>query len=248
MVRLSWVDHTGVETSLYPLKGDVYLQGGTLEGFTGVWSDNPTQVVGEEGLRVDPRNRVVEPVTGALTLAIRSRDAYRKVRRMFSESKPGWLVLDEWRLRCRLAEGLPAPGVIPQRGVTVRVSLIGDAGVWVRQASGTGNVTVTNDGDVPVWPKIVWKGGGGVVRLPSGASFTLPAVSATRVVDLRRSAGGRVTIPDTGVVDRPLSKQTLVISEMVPLGEQGTFTVPAGATLMWEIGVLDVFSEVTSWN
>ncbi|MCI6205772.1 MAG: hypothetical protein SPK00_07685 [Corynebacterium glucuronolyticum] len=247
MVRLSWVDHTGVETSLYPLKGDVYLQGDTLEGFTGVWSDNPTQVIGEEGARVDPRNRVIEPMTGALTLAIRSRDAYRKVRRMFSESKPGWLVLDRWRLCCRLAEGLPAPGVIPQRGATVRVSLIGDAGVWVQRFSSTGNVTVTNHGDVPVWPRIMWKGAGGPVVMPSGASFILPAVSENRVVDLRRSAGGRVTIPDTGVVDRPLSKQTLVISEMVPPGLRARFTVPVGATLSYEVGVLDVFAEVDSW-
>lgn len=247
MARLSWIAPDGVEKVLYPPTGDVYLEGNTLEGFAGVWSDNPIQVVGEPGVHVDSCNRVVEPMTGAMSLRVRTVDGWQQLRRMFSESCNGWLVLDGWRLGCRLAEGLPGVGATPKRGTVLAVSLVADGGVWVWPVTGTGNVTVTNSGDVPVWPKIRWKGAGGRVLLPSGASFTLPTSGSPRVVDLKRSAAGKV-LTETGVIDRELSAKIEVISEMVPPGSEGRFTVPDGATLTYEIGVLDVFKEVPSWS
>ncbi|STC97514.1 hypothetical protein [Corynebacterium renale] len=246
MAMLSWVSHTGAEQALYPATGEVFLEGGTLEGFTGKWQDNPTQIIGVPGAWVDPRNRVIEPLTGALSLRVMSAHGWHQVRQMFSHNHQGTLVLGGWRLPCRLAEALPAPGTIPTAGAVVRVALIADGGVWVSPVTATGAVTVTNAGDVPVWPTIMWKGNGGKVTLPSGASFILPATPTARTIDLNRSSSGVVRAAD-GEIDAALSRTVDSISECVPVGHRGVFTVPTGATMTYNIGVLDVFAEVDSW-
>lgn len=245
-MTLTWVSPGGEETVLWPATGDLYLEGRTLEGFTGVWQDNPTAVIGEPGGRVDRRNIVVEQMTGTFTLRVKTSVAWQRLRRMFSPLNAGTLIIDGWELPCRLAAGLPAPGVIPRRGASVAVSLVSDVGVWVKPMSGMGSVTVTNHGDVPVWPTIAWDGAGGPVILPSGATFALPAVPSPRVVDLTRSSSG-VVRDDSGRVDREVTRKLLMIAECVPVGGTAKFTAPEGATLHWGIGVLDVFREV-SWS
>lgn len=89
--------------------------------------------------------------------------------------------------------------------------------------TGTGVVTVTNKGDVPVCPKIRYSGAGGPVVGPSGARFTLPASSSETVVDL----------------DPMVLRLEGAFSESVPPGESGTWTLPKGARLEWRMGVAD---------
>ena len=85
---------------------------------------------------------------------------------------------------------------------------------------GTGTVTVTNSGDVTVFPKIVATAGG-KVTCPSGASFSLPTGSST--VDMS---------PEGLMLEG-------AFPEGVEPGKSGTWVVPAGARLEWVLQVAD---------
>ena len=217
----------------------------SLTGLVGEFQDSPLQVVGSPGARVDFRDRVVSPMTGSFTLAVLSEEQWLTVRRSFSSREYGQLVLDTgertFSAPVRLAASLPAPGGAPKHGSTVEVSLVSDGefgGVWSREYSSPDNlVTVTNLGDVPIWPEVVWEGSGGNVILPSGASFTLPGVTGSHVLPLARSKSGRVIGPNG--FDRELSRQIDAVGEQVPVGEQRQYRIPNGAELHWREGVLD---------
>lgn len=110
-------------------------------------------------------------------------------------------------------------------------------GVWLaRRHATTSSVTVTNPGDVMVWPKIRWKGAGGQVTAPSGATFTLPPTKDYRIINLDPSSSCEVT--DThGTLDADLWRKLWgVFGEGVPVGEARTYTLPKGAEMMWSVG------------
>lgn len=217
----------------------------SLTGLVGEFQDSPLQVVGSPGARVDFRDRVVAPMTGSFTLAVLSEEQWLLVRRSFSTREYGQLVLDTGVRRfsapVRLAASLPSPGGAPKHASTLEVSLVSDGefgGVWSRELSADSKlVTVTNLGDVPIWPEIVWSGDGGKVTLPSGASFTLPRVTGRHVLPLARSKSGKVSGPRG--FDRGLTNQINAVGEQVPVGEQRTYKIPDGAELHWREGVLD---------
>lgn len=122
----------------------------------------------------------------------------------------------------------------------VQVPVVADGGLWwLAEQSGTGLVTVTNKGDVPVPLKIRWQGAGGVVVMQSGARLTLPEVPAPRTIWLSREHSLAVR-DDRGVMDRKLWKQLrAALPELVPAGASRRVTVPEGAEVMWREGVLD---------
>ena len=125
-----------------------------------------------------------------------------------------------------LDKPIPGPSVVPEArlSMVVQVPVFCPSGLaWSEVLTGTGSVTVTNFGDVPVWPKIRWVGSGGVVTCPSGATFTLPSSGTPREV----------------VLDPMLNRMDGVLCENVPPGRSGTWVLPTGATLQWRLGVAD---------
>ena len=76
--------------------------------------------------------------------------------------------------------------------------------------------------------------------MPSGASFTLPAVGSARTLVLDNDESCVVT-DDRGRVDRALwhTLAPTVLPESVPIGERRRFSVPTGAELQWQVAVLD---------
>lgn len=226
--------------------GGPFVEVDSLSGLVGEFEDTVVSSPGVPGGRVDFRDRVVAPMTGSFTLVVPSREAWGVVREAFSTHKYGTLRLTSGgrvsELSVRLRVSLPSPGVRPGVGERVQVDLVSDGvggGVWLSRAvSRDSIVTVTNWGDVPLWPEVVWSGAGGRVVLPSGVGFTLPAVVGEHRLPLARVNAGRVFGPD-GEVDRALSREVGAVSEMVPVGESREYQTPEGAVLVWSVGVFD---------
>lgn len=138
-------------------------------------------------------------------------------------SIPDWVGKDEWDLV----------------EIPWSVSVVSDAGLWFGSPMwGEGSVTVTNIGDVNIHPKIRWKGAGGQVILPSGASFTLPVTSSERVL-LLDPLESLAVVDNDDILDRALWPIAGAISEGVPPGESRIFTVPTGARLEWRVPLFD---------
>lgn len=238
---LRYVSPTGREYEfLDGSDGGPFVEMDTLTGFVGLFEDTPVQSVGVPGAVVDFRDRVVHQMTGAFTLVVFDRGQWEQVRRDFSTREYGTLILDSGRrfeLPVRLSESLPTPGHVPASGSRIEVSMVADTGVWLSQASGKGAVTVTNWGDVPVWPEIVWKGSSQSVVLPSGVRFSLPSVSGEYRLPLDRRASGKATSEATGKVVK-----TDAVGEMVPVGATRQYTVTSGARVAWAVGVFDPWS------
>lgn len=235
---LKYVSSTGNEYEfLRGSDGDPFVEFDTLTGFVGLFEDTPVQSVGMPGALVNFQDRVIQQMTGAFTLVVFSREQWEQVRRDFSTREYGTLILDNdglFELPVRLAESLPAPGHVPSVGSRLEVSMVADTGVWLSRASATGSVNVTNWGDVPVWPEIVWSGHEQSVVLPSGVSFPLPRVSDTYRLPLDRRASGKAINENTGKL-----VGTDAVGEMVPVGATRQYTVTSGARVEWSVGVID---------
>lgn len=235
---LKYVSPTGHEYEfLDGSDGEPFVEMDTLSGFVGVFEDTPVQSVGVPGAVVDFRDRVVQQMTGAFTLVVFSRGQWEQARRDFSTREYGTLILDNdglFELPVRLSESLPTPGHVPSVGSRIEVSMISDAGVWESVVSGFGTVEVTNWGEVPIWPTVVWSGAGGDVVLPSGVGFRLPQVSAEHRLSLDRRASGKAVNSLTGA-----KVNTDAVGEMVPVGQSRSYTLPSGVKLEWRVGVFD---------
>lgn len=216
--------------------GGPFIAAESLTGLVGVFEDTPVSVVGVPGGRVDFRDRVVKPMEGGFQLVVFTREQWAKARRDFSTRQLGLLVLigeRRFELPVRLSAPLPAPSTVPSAGTALDVALIADGGVWLSTGKGTGAVTVTNWGDVPVWPTIVFSGVG-KVTLPSGTTIPLPSVTGEHVLDLSRGrAGTAVNVVSGSLV--PVD----AVAEMVPVGATRTFRTEGPVRLEWKIGVFD---------
>ena len=245
--KLAYLSPDGVELDLLDgSDGGPFVEFETLSGFVGEFEDTVVQTPGVPGGRVDFRDRVVAQMSGAFTVVAPDRTAWRVVRDAFSSRRYGSLFLTidgvQFWLPVRLRSSLPSPALRPGVGARVQVDLVSDGdggGVWnFRSASEESEVVVSNWGDVPLWPEVVWAGAGGRVTLPSGVGFTLPAVVGEFRLPLARVHAGRVYNPD-GVADREVSRRVDAVSEMVPVGETRAYRVPSGARLQWDVGVFD---------
>lgn len=246
MYELSYIAPGGADQfDMFFGQDGPYIVLDSIAGLVGEFQDSPVQSVGVPGSRVDFRDRVVAPMTGSFTLVVLSEGQWLRVRRAFSSRRYGQLVLSSDRGRfsapVRLAQTLSTPSGEPKHGSTIAVSLVSDGeygGVWSSQHASSDNlVTVTNLGDVPIWPEIIWDGAGGQVILPSGAAFQLPQVAGRHSLPLARQNAGRV-FSGAGL-ERELSRQVGAVGEQVPVGESRQFQIPDGAELHWREGVLD---------
>lgn len=227
------------------------IKSGGVDDLVGAMVDTTASPLGLPGQMVLSQRGDV--VTGSVTFHCRAhggRDAGQvaaDLRQAFSPlvgrrslmtvDSPGGPVSAWVRRNGRVA----APVEDPSWGevvLDVQVPLVADSGVWLhRTVAGSGSVTVTNWGDVPLWVSVRWSGAGGPVVLPSGATFTLPPVVSPRVLHLRKSPS---VVDDAGVRDDALWRQLrAVLPEMVPVDQVREFSVPAGAELMYQVGVID---------
>lgn len=244
MFRLKYISPDGV---VFPLIGGPYTAAFVtedgVEDLVGLFEDTGVHPVGVAGRRVDFRDRQVMEATGSLTVVVHDPGLWPEFMAAWSTRREGTLVLEgesRFELPVRLAESVRVPSRRPAPGVEVSLPLVSDGGVWLSSVvTDTENVTVTNWGDVNVWPHLVWEGAGGAVTLPSGARLTLPKVSGLHEVSLDPMDGGEVVRLLDGTVDDALSREVGAVGESVPVGENRTYTLPKGVSLCWRVGVFN---------
>lgn len=228
------------------------LNAAGIDGLVAQSTDVTTESPFVAGQILDSQN--IGPMTGSLRVAVGpdgpkpAGDVWAEFRAGFSRTLVGTLSLHSPRYgrvstQVRLAATLPPPDVEPNdEGVIdeLPIQLISDQGVWLHDTvSGTGEVTVTNFGGVDVSPQIRWSGAGGTVTVPSGATFSLPAVEEERILLLSPVESLAVITP-LGEIDYPLMRQLqAALPEVVPEGQSRTYVMPPGAALEWQIGVMD---------
>ena len=196
------------------------------------------------GAGVLPGARRFGPISTVLEFYLKAReggdleDTYRRLRQGWAAatwSNPCVISIESDNPLSPLTFELVVDGVLPGVSVDMRRRssetlavpvLCADGVAKSSVMTGTGKVTVTNHGDVSVWPKIRYRGAGGVVTNPSGAKFTLPRAAEETIIDLNP----RVLRLDGA------------FPENVPPGGTGVWVLPAGAQLEWTIGVADPWS------
>ena len=157
---------------------------------------------------------------------------YREFRQGWSRSKPCVMQVEADRaggpyflnlVLDRHLGGVPVD-MSRRTSTVVTVPVFNPVGMF-RSAlkTGTRSVTVTNLGDVPIYPKIRNLGAGGPVTTPSGARFTLPKSTTATVFD---TDPRRLRLPGA-------------FPESVPPGKSGTWVLPTGASLEWTQLVVD---------
>lgn len=196
------------------------------------------------GAGVLPGARRFGPIQAELEFYLKARegrdleDVYRRLRQGWAAANwdnPCVLIIESDNPLSPLTFELVVDGALPGVPVDMRrrsaevlsVPVVCADGVAKSSVmTGTGTVTVTNHGDVSVWPKIRYQGAGGVVTNPSGAKFTLPRAAEETIIDLNP----RVLRLDGA------------FPENVPPGGTGVWGLPAGAHLEWTLGVADPWS------
>ena len=223
-------------------ESEVLAPYGMLETLKANVTRSDLQVPGGAG--VLPGARRFGPISTVLEFYLKARegedleDTYRRLRQGWAAatwSNPCVISIESDNPLSPLTFELVVDGVLPGVSVDMRrrsaevlsVPVVCADGVAKSSVmTGTETVTVTNHGDVNVWPKIRYKGAGGVVTNPSGAKFTLPRAADETIIDLN---------PQTLRLDG-------AFPESVPPGGTGVWVLPAGAQLEWTLGVADPWS------
>ena len=223
-------------------ESEVLAPYGMLETLKPEVTRSDLQVPGGAG--VLPGARRFGPISTVLEFYLKARegedleDTYRRLRQGWAAatwSNPCVISIESDNPLSPLTFELVVDGVLPGVSVDMRRRSSATLSVPVLCADGvakssvmTGKetVTVTNHGDVNVWPKIRYQGAGGVVTNPSGAKFTLPRAAEETIIDLNP----RVLRLDGA------------FPENVPPGGTGVWVLPAGAQLEWTLGVADPWS------
>lgn len=228
------------------------LKAGGFNGLVGRLDPTASTSIGEPGQRIESFQ--IPPAEGSLDLFVRgdgrksatevwvelrSELRYRAPLGVLSVRSPLGLA----SAKVRVNGELPSPDVDNAHAdeKPLRIPLSNDGGLWWLEAQYADNiVTVTNFGDDTVWPEIEWKGAGGKVTLPSGATFALPPTQDARKISLkpRRS---RYVVDSDGKHDEALWQKLrgVVLPEGVPVDESRTYEIPPGAVLSWRVGVVN---------
>lgn len=256
MYRIKYISPEGKEWGLSTESHQgVFLIEGGLDGLVGSSGDSVTTSTLLTGQRFHGVH--TEPMTGSLTCQIaplsgdKVSDVMRRFRGAWSRHVPGTLIIEDddlgiFRANVRLSESIAAPFKQPDDNSSIEcvIPLIADEGVWLfRHDSKTdkdGVVKVKNWGDTQLTVRISWKGSGGQVTLPSGATFTLPETSEERILWLDNNKSLMVTDVDEKI-DRELWKTVSyqALAETVPMGEEKVFKIPDGAVLIWDVATFD---------
>lgn len=196
------------------------------------------------GAGVLPGVRRFGPISTELEFYLKARDGedledvHRRLRQGWAAATPDnpcVIIIESDNPLSPLTFELVVDGVLPGVAVDMRrrsaetltVPVVCFDGVAKSSVmTGKETVTVTNYGDVSVWPKIRYEGAGGVVTNPSGAKFTLPRATEETIIDL----------------DPRVLRLEGAFPESVPPGATGVWVLPAGAQLEWTLGVADPWS------
>lgn len=242
---LSYTTPWGKKYELLEEDWSTGLKHGGFKGLGGTWSDVTVTAPGAPGQVLDSQN--ISAMTGSITVLVKA-ELWKEFRAGFSTTLVGTLTLHDTGVgdlhaQVRLNGPLPPPDAEPEDEdyLEIEVPLVVDTGAWLTDyVSGTGIVNVTNGGDIALHLRIRWSGDGGVVTVPSGATFALPAVTEERILLLNTMESLAVLTP-AGEVDyelmRSLSRQ--VLPEGVPPGKTRTYSVPTGAQLEYRVGHID---------
>lgn len=209
-----------------PLTEPVLAPEGNLRELRGVASRSDLSRPGRPG--VLPGKRRFGAIEQEITFYLRA-DNGAEMERVYREFRRGWDGVCTFKVEADHPQGAffldVAAGVLPGVDVDARRRTQMNLSVPVFNATGLfrssvrTTSTVTNVGDATVFPRIVNTGAGGTVRGPSGAAWELPASSVAPLVDLA---------PEKLMIDG-------AFPEGVEPGETGTWTLPAGAKLAWEL-------------
>ncbi|MCX7491466.1 hypothetical protein OS127_02840 [Corynebacterium sp. P6129] len=247
----------------------VFVDEGGVEGLVGAVEEQVFASVGRAGQRL--AGQQAQPLSGGLSVSVvgtadRSvMDAWLEFRADWSVRVPGTLtvvspVLGSVSTPVRLREVPAAPTKFlePGAGDSMSLRLVGDDGVWwgswlrvVSSGGDVSSVTVTNPGDVTVWPRLrVDRGCTGTITLPSGkqVSMTVPdddERAAGRWLLLDESESCAV-LDENDRIDRALWLETRpgVVTEGVPPGTERTYRIQRAAgdgtvAIEWRPGYMD---------
>lgn len=255
MYQLEYVSPAGERVDLTPAgrvtSGPFLLPDG-VSGLVGQVEDRAITSVNVAGQVLD--GVVVSPFTGALTLGLVSSlddiaNKWAWFRSLFPVGRVGKYGTlrvrrggESWSCHVRASSVLAPPST--NLGVSrvvqdVTVDLVCDDGFWSsRTFTSSGHTEITNAGDLPLWPSVVWSGAGASVTVPSGVSFTLPTPpSGSRVMLLDPHES--MAVLDGEVLDRDLWPVPGAVAEGVPDGETRTFSTTGESSLMWQEKVFD---------
>lgn len=232
------------EVSLTAANGDVWVltdsdvesavtaPAGALRELVGRASYADVSVPGRSG--VIPGRARFEPISQEVEFYLSNQGdtvAMEEVYASFRRAWPAVITVDTGHPLGSLMlpvenRGMPGTVVDPSKvdAVTVPVTVFNKDGLFRSMVQhGANSVTVTNAGVELVYPKIVYSGAGGEVVTPSGARFTLPDDSSETVIDLD---------------PRNLRLPGAFPEGVIP-GDTGVWSLPAGATLQWQLWIAD---------
>lgn len=229
----------------------VFIKEAGISGLVGAFEETSFSTVGTPGHTVTGLN--VKPISAQIELHITEWGG-DSVEEIFTRWRNAWSVHSSGTMTILSSIGplstpvkLAAPmpdlesDLRDATGYGLRMSVTGNTGIWSTHTVGAeGTVTVTNPGDVTVWPKITWSGQGGQVTLPSKATFELPATVDQKTLWLNNAEACLVTSAN-GDVDTDMWKQLreTVMPEGIPPAASAEFTLSQGARLEWNLGFLD---------
>lgn len=221
-----------------------------IQGLVGEAEDSVVTAPTSHGQVLD--GLLVGPMTGTLTGRVHASSPeecerlYYRWRSAWDRRKPGVLRAGRddgmvFHTKVRASSVMAAADRDPLNGIETEftVQVVADKGLWFGdEVSGEGSVEVTNSGDVAIYPHIRWEGAGGQVTLPSGAVFTLPAVTGERTLLLDDEES--LAVEDApGHTDYDIWPIDGAVAEGVPVGKTRHYTLPAGATLVWQTATFD---------
>lgn len=249
---LTWISPDYRSWDITSLDWVAGIRAGGISGLIGEADDVAITAPGVSGQVLDSQQ--IPPMRGTIRFAVRgdgmasADDTWARLRQTFHHSRYGTMVLSETSFgplsaKLRRSGAIPPPAVDPASEdviLDVDVPVISDEGCWWTQPiSDTGFVTVTNSGDVLVWPEIVWEGDGGQVTMPSGATFTLPSANSLRRLFLDPFESNAVLDADGNIDTEMWTAVRGLPAEGVPPGKSRDYALPEGAHLEWALGVLD---------
>ncbi len=226
---------------------------GGISGLVGSLEASTATAVGVPGQT--PTSFQVKPMTGELTLHVVDSDDGEVVDDLVAELRRE-IVGDEYCTmiidrggaagsksgQVRLNGFIDPPQAFGDDYAEVRIPLISDEGLWTqRPLYGSGNVTVTNVGQVFLWVEIEWSEESTVV-LPSGLTYTLPASPDGAV---RRLSTNPWTSHEVYRVDDTVDEELSELTKMMHLGEgvpkkaSRTYETAGDARVSWAPQYLD---------